>query len=83
MVKSPWGQISRHGFPAEDGVKPGLAGWESSEKPKTLGKCSHGGTTELTRVGFHLAGNALGLEFKKSQRSGCPPWCQGFLALPP
>lgn len=33
------GPTFRHGFPAEDGVKPGLEGWESFEKPeKILGK---------------------------------------------
>lgn len=80
MRKLPFNQIFKHRFPAEDGMKPGLEGWESLEKPeKTLGKCSHcwgqgagGGGAELILAGLHLVGNASGLELKEQKKAGHP-----------
>lgn len=60
MVKSPWGQIARHSFPAEDGVKPGLAGWESSEKPRDLGKVFTWGHNRVNTGGISLGWKCLG-----------------------
>lgn len=49
-----------HSFPAEDGVKPGLAGWESSEKPRDLGKVFTWGHNRVNTGGISLGWKCLG-----------------------
>lgn len=63
------GPTFRHGFPAEDGAKPGLEGWESSEKPeKTLGKVFTRGDNRVNIGGISLGWKCLGSGVKKRSK---------------